>query len=95
MGAGASAKESVDQDTAKKLVGDHFNEEKFKEFATEDGKIPQAKWSSLTFQQGYGAEHGTWKDETHAATNADIHAPRYFEEKGFDGFCGSVESFIR
>jgi len=92
MGAGASVKDPVDEETAKKLSGEHFNEAKFKEFATEDGKIPRAKWDSLTFQQGCGAEHGAWKDDTHAKTNADIHAPRYFEEKGFEGFAEALKN---
>merc|ERR1711912_184189 len=34
----------------------------------------------LTFPKGQGAAHGPWKDDTFAANDSEIHAPRYFKD---------------
>merc|ERR1719215_746248 len=51
-----------------------------------DGKAPEDKApeAKLEFPKGQGVKHGPWSDDTFAASDSEIHAPRYF--KDFDDF---------
>jgi creatine kinase len=46
--------------------------------------------ASKVFALKKGARHGPWKDETWAASAADIHAPRYFDE--FEDFGNALQN---
>jgi len=42
--------------------------------------------------EGKGAAHGPWKDETFSASDAEIHAPRYFS-KGWEEFGPALKAY--
>jgi len=56
--------------------------------APEGEKAPEAK---LEIKAGQGVKHGPWSDETFAASESEIHAPRYFKE--FEDFGDDLKNF--
>jgi creatine kinase len=91
MGSGASTEAGKQLDAAspeelQKAIAALDEESRKKVSAALAGIKGDAKAESHkpVIEKGKGIKHGPWEDETFAATDDDIHAPRYF--KDFDDF---------
>jgi len=91
MGSGASTEAGKQLDAAspeelQKAIAALDEESRKKVSAALAGVKGDAKAESHkpVIEKGKGIKHGPWEDETFAATDDDIHAPRYF--KDFDDF---------
>jgi len=87
MGSGASTelRESLDKATPEEVAAamaalSEEDRKKISSVVTGAGGGEKAAESHPVIEAGKGISHGPWTDETFAASDADIHAPRYFDK---------------